>query len=285
MYSHPDIVEKEKSNRSFIFFVSILLVAGCGYLDYISGYQIGFSIFYLIPILTATWWVGRVGGFVLSIASAVAIFLADLLSGRPYSHFLIGYWNSFMTLCFFVIITLMLDFLKGRLEYEKTLARVDPLTMAPNRRYFNDAAGMAIDQLARYGHPFSMAYIDIDDFKQVNDSFGHSAGDKLLKDVARTITVNIRTSDVVARLGGDEFAVLMPETAEKAAWDSITRVKNKLSEMENKQNKVTFSVGVVTYLKPPDTIEELIDKADKLMYKVKKAGKNLIRAEISGDKL
>jgi diguanylate cyclase (GGDEF)-like protein len=123
--------------------------------------------------------------------------------------------------------------------------------------------------------------MDIDNFKFVNDSFGHSAGDSLLRLVAETIRNNIRESDVIARLGGDEFAILMPETGYESARKIITRVQQRLLDvMQKKGWAVTFSQGVITFTIPPNSIDEMVKNADELMYTVKNEGKNSTRYEI-----
>jgi diguanylate cyclase (GGDEF)-like protein len=125
--------------------------------------------------------------------------------------------------------------------------------------------------------------MDIDDFKMVNDHFGHSTGDILLRSVVETISSNIRVSDIVARLGGDEFAILMPETGHESAQAVISRVQRNLLDIVQRNGwPVTFSIGVVTCISPPDSIEEVLKKADDLMYLIKNKSKNMIGYEVSG---
>ena len=124
--------------------------------------------------------------------------------------------------------------------------------------------------------------MDVDDFKQVNDRHGHSAGDRLLKAVADSIGQNVRDVDTVARLGGDEFAVLMPETGETAAQVVIRRVRRQLLEASRREGlPVTFSIGVVTWYAPPATVDEVLRAADSLMYAAKRLGKNTVRHTVA----
>ncbi|HTC77354.1 MAG TPA: diguanylate cyclase, partial [Terriglobales bacterium] len=106
--------------------------------------------------------------------------------------------------------------LAAALAAEKELSRSDPLTGLPNRRAFYEVALAEADRARRYRHPLSLAYLDVDNFKQVNDDYGHDAGDELLVRVAEVLRRNLRNNDIVARLGGDEFAMLLPETPASA---------------------------------------------------------------------
>jgi diguanylate cyclase (GGDEF)-like protein len=144
---------------------------------------------------------------------------------------------------------------------------------------------MEINRARRYEHPLTVAYIDLDNFKTINDRFGHSMGDNLLRLVADTIKNNIRLIDTVVRMGGDEFAILLPETGPEAA-KAITRKIQKINlELMQKNGwPVTFSIGVVTFISPPSTVDEILKRSDNLMYSAKNNGKNTIKYEVSGIK-
>ena len=121
-----------------------------------------------------------------------------------------------------------------------------------------------------------MIYLDLDDFKTLNDRHGHSAGDRALEAVAGLLAANVRLSDSVARLGGDEFCVLLPEAPADSAQAAAAKLQRVLGEglTEYRANwPAKLSMGVVTYQLPPGTIDELIKKADELMYEAKRAGK------------
>jgi diguanylate cyclase (GGDEF)-like protein len=142
---------------------------------------------------------------------------------------------------------------------------------------------MEINRARRYDHPFTVVCIDLDNFKTVNDCFGHSTGDILLRLVARTIQENIRATDTVARLGGDEFAILMPETGRDVAEVILQKVRKiNLEIMRNHGWPVTLSIGVVTFTSPPSTVDETLRISDQLMYSAKNNGKNSIRHEVFG---
>jgi diguanylate cyclase (GGDEF)-like protein len=168
--------------------------------------------------------------------------------------------------------------LKSALEREKELARTDYLTGAVNSRLFFELVQMEIDRSQRYEHPFTLVYIDLDNFKAVNDQFGHTTGDLVLRAVVSYAKKYLRKIDVIARLGGDEFALLLPETNQESAGVALTKLQGGLLE-EMRQNNwpITFSIGVLTCNVAPLKSDELVKMADELMYSVKRGSKNAIR--------
>jgi diguanylate cyclase (GGDEF)-like protein len=272
-----------KEPKSRLTALGFLIVALVGILDHLTGPELFVSIFYLIPIFLVTWFTERWIGIMISIASALTWLLADFTSGHTYSHPAIPYWNTCVRLGTFMIITFLLSTLKHAWENEKELARTDPLTGIANRRYFIELANAEINRAGRYKHPFTVVHIDLDNFKTVNDRFGHSVGDALLRMVVSTIRNNIRAIDIVARLGGDEFVILLPETGPEPAGVIADKIQDiSLNLMQKNQWPVTLSLGVVTFIQPPSTVDEMLKISDGLMYAAKNNGKNTIKHEVLG---
>jgi diguanylate cyclase (GGDEF)-like protein len=172
---------------------------------------------------------------------------------------------------------------KNTLTHEKEISRIDFLTGIRNRRHFIELVNMEINRARRYEHPFTVVCLDLDNFKAVNDCFGHTTGDILLRLVAHTIRENIGVTDTVARLGGDEFGILMPETGRNVAEVIIQRVqKINLDSMRKHGWPVTLSIGVVIFTSPPSTVDEVLRISDRLMYTAKEGGKNSIQYEVFG---
>jgi len=164
------------------------------------------------------------------------------------------------------------------LEFERRLARTDTLTEATNSRFFLELVQSEVERANRYSRIFSLAYFDCDNFKEVNDQFGHNVGDEVLRRIVYGANKQLRSTDIIGRLGGDEFAILFPETNQEAAQIVISRIQRSLlAEMENHNWGVTFSVGVLTCEGGVCTSENLIQQADNLMYSVKRGGKNNVR--------
>jgi len=263
-------------NRHPVFWVAIgfLLIAIIAAADVFNGIELSFRIFYFIPIILVTWYLGRNWGFIFCITSAFAWFFTDTLNGHKYVNPKIHYWNALMRLCTFMLISWLLPTMK-KLEFEKRLSQNDYLTGAMNRRYLIEVLQKEIFRFQRYQHPFSLAYIDLDNFKPVNDNLGHKIGDAILCAVVGRIQRYLRKTDSIARLGGDEFLLVLPETDQFALPNFINRISNALlEEMFQNQWPVTFSIGVLTCSHGDATAEELIDRADSVMYAVKKNGKN-----------
>jgi diguanylate cyclase (GGDEF)-like protein len=272
-----------KQSKWHLITLGFAIVVLVGVIDHITGPELFVSIFYLLPIFLVTWFTERWMGVTISIVSAITWLITDFTAGHAYSYPAIPYWNMIVRLGTFLIMTLILSALKKALEHEKELARTDPLTGVANGRYFITLADMEINRARRYKHSFTVIYIDLDNFKTVNDHFGHSTGDALLRSVAHTIRNNIRATDIVGRLGGDEFAILLPETGPEPA-EVITRKVQKvnLDVMQKNEWPVTFSIGVVTFVSPPSTVDEMLKISDGVMYAAKKTNKNAIKYKIFG---
>ncbi|MGD9898993.1 MAG: GGDEF domain-containing protein [Calditrichaceae bacterium] len=258
-------------------FISLLLVLFIGLIDFISGKEISFSIFYLLPIIYASWNGNRKIGLFFAALAGLEWLLADLLGGHIYSSIIIGYWNMTVRLAFFVLIVIMISKLKELLQIEQKLSRTDSMTGVSNPRNFNEIAKLEILRAERFNHPLSFAFVDLDNFKWINDNLGHDTGDLLLKSTAQIIQKNIRAIDMIARLGGDEFIIMFPEITKDEARKTIDRIQKILLEyMKENQWPVTFSIGHVTYNLPPVSVNAAIKEADNLMYIAKKNGKNKI---------
>ena len=160
-------------------------------------------------------------------------------------------------------------------------ADTDNLTGVHNARSFYAELASEMLRSKRYDHVFSLAYIDVDNFKRINDSLGHAEGDKLLKEVADCLLSSLRATDVIARLGGDEYACLLPETGQeeaKSAFFKATELLNK--RMKKNSWDVSFSIGVMTFEDLPEDIKEAINLTDKLMYSVKNINKDNVAYQV-----
>jgi len=264
--------------KAVLYLCTFALVSALGIADFFSGFELSFSFFYLLPVALAAWTISRLAGFLFSFASAAIWVTTNFLAGEQYSHPLVPFWNGLTRLGFFLVVALLLSSLRRLLDHERSLARTDFLTGTLNRRAFFDRAAIELARAGRYGRPLTLVYLDLDNFKAVNDRLGHSAGDDLLQAVARTVSRMIRTVDLAARLGGDEFAVLLPETDEQASRTIVSRLHQALlQEARSRDCPITYSIGALTCRRPPIGVEDLLHRADALMYGVKSSGKNSVR--------
>lgn len=268
----------EKRQPGFWAGLGGLLVVLLGIVDFLTGNEIVFSLFYLIPILLVTLAVGKAAGSYASILSALILLAAEIAAGQSYSHPAIYFWNTAIRAVFFSFFSYLVAELYQSHREERQVARTDFVSGAYNARFFYELLQMEIDRIRRQPHPFTVVYIDLDNFKQVNDLFGHKVGDSVLRYVTEVLRASLRKTDFVARLGGDEFALLLPSTRQTDAEVVLAKVQAALKDaMRERSFPVTFSMGVVTCVSPPHAAEQLINLADQLMYGVKNSTKNGIR--------
>jgi len=263
-----------------LFRLHAIALASCGvvivgFFDYLTGYEISVSVFYLAPVALVAWYRGRRAAVAFSALSCVAWYLSDTASAHPYSYSWVPVWNALVRFGFLACYGLLLAVLRQRFETERRLGRTDDLTGLLNRRAFWERLEYSVALARRGREPMTLAYIDLDDFKHVNDTHGHAAGDRALRTVGRVLAEGTRRSDTVARLGGDEFGLLLPDTGRPGGEEIVAKLRERLQAAVAADGfDVTCSVGAVTFHRPPATADEAVRAADALMYEVKSRGKD-----------
>ena len=253
----------------------VLFLLGLGLIDYLTGAQFSISLFSLLPISLASWSLGKRPGQLTALFAAIIMLMSNLLARDAASDQFVVLWNTTIRLAVFLIFATLLAEFRSLLKHQTELSRTDPLTSVLNRRAFYEAANTELKRIDRHQRPLTVVFLDLDNFKAVNDASGHLMGDRLLLRVAERIKLQLRATDTVARLGGDEYGVLLPETDEPTARTVIPRLQTALlEEMAQAEWPVTFSMGILTCNTAPPGIDEAIHLADQLMYKAKRTGKN-----------
>ncbi len=288
-FTSPPLLDGEDMKAGFfsffenISYITLVILCTCavlliGAVDLYMGSEASSSILYLAPILTATWFGDRKLGITSALLSTIVWAGADFTSGCQYSNQWILAWNAAVRLGIFLLLSHLTALVQEQLVAEEKAADTDALTNTFNSRAFYEKTQEEMERCRRFHHPLTVAYLDLDNFKMVNDSHGHSAGDNLLRTVAEVMRESTRRIDVIARLGGDEFALLLTETDYDNARMAMDKIRNTLlAKMTALAVPVTFSIGMITYLDLPQDVHMIIRSADQLMYDVKKAGKNAIK--------
>jgi diguanylate cyclase (GGDEF)-like protein len=249
-----------------IFAFALAVIAVIGVLDYVSGPYFSLTLFYLAPIWLVTAYVGRAAGIMTAIACSVVSLTGDV----SYSTGLLPFWNAATRMGVFAVVAIAVARLNEAHRRERELARTDQLTGIANFRSFEDHAKREMYAARRYGGPLSLAYLDLDGFKAVNDAHGHAAGDAVLCAVADSLRACLRPIDLIARVGGDEFVVLFPQTDREQASVALDRVLATLARDERARG-VGFSVGITQLHDAIGSIDDVLGVADQQMYVAKAA--------------
>lgn len=252
----------------------VVLVAGIGLVDFLTGDEMAFSVFYLVPVAICAWRYGIRWGLVLSLFCAIIWGAIDHVTAASHRHPGIAVWNAGIGMVSNSVVALLLDRLHCALRRERMRSRTDALTGLGNWRYFRDAAQMELKRAQRAQSPLTLAYVDLDDFKKINDTYGHTTGDDALCFVADVFRRALRTTDIYARVGGDEFLMLLPDTDEASAREVLTRLQALFEAPVLPGGKLLrFSIGAVAFQTPWLPLETMVQIADNFMYTVKRTGK------------
>lgn len=265
----------DRCSPVLVFHAGAALVVAIGILDHFAAPEIVFSLFYLVPVLLVCWCVSRPIALLFAVLAAAVSTLDELTGmlrdGPSYAMV----WSGFVQFAIFLLVAYLTTGLRAMLreEHERTLH--DPLTGLYNTRAFYQRIEEEIGRSRRYGRPFTIAYLDLDNFKAYNDSHGHPAGDTLLRTVAGVMCRHIRATDMLARLGGDEFGILFVESEVEAATHAVDAIQQAVRDVTRRHDaRVTVSVGMATHSDLAGSVSELIRHADDAMYKAKKTGKD-----------
>ena len=270
------------TKASVVFVAASLAVLVIGAIDYATGVEVRVYPLYFIPIALSAWHGRALSAVAIAFLSTVAWIISNRYAGLSFSHVAILSVNTLMQGGSFVLVALLIAGLREGHARERALSLRDPLTGLLNTRAFYREAPRLTALARRHGRPVTLAFVDLDNFKSVNDTLGHTAGDRVLREVADVLAVSLREGDLVCRVGGDEFVLLMPDTGGDGARALLGRVvallREKMCQLDGVTD-VTVSVGAVSYAPPPEDLDAMVRAADALMYRAKAGGKDRVLFE------
>lgn len=244
--------------------------------DVATGEELSVVVLYFFPIFAAGWWAGMRSALFVALVAALAWGAADRLT-HEYSRVWIWYWNTGVRLATFLTIAVLTARLRTALRIANDLARHDPLTGLHNLRALLEHLDPMLELTRRHARPFTAAYLDLDNFKQVNDRRGHAAGDALLRRVGHALRVSLRAGDLCARVGGDEFVIVLPETDRPGGEAVLTRLHAAVqAALEDAGDDVGATIGALTFTSVPENSEAVLRRVDALMYAAKAQGKRRV---------
>jgi len=252
------------------------LAAGVFVLNVRTSADLRLGILYVIPVLLAAWHDGLGWGISFALATALLRFGVGIDQTALDTPLQVRILNEVAYLAVVGVAIAGLSQLRRTQSQLQLLATHDPLTTALNARAFASQLAQELGRNRRYGRPLALVYLDLDDFKKVNDAHGHATGDAVLRLVADAMRSAVRQADVVGRLVGDEFGVLMPETDGSVAHAVATRLAGGIRTVFRGTPSVTASIGVVAVSGTEAGSDELLRNADQAMYEAKRAGKDRV---------
>lgn len=267
----------EGRSKPFLGLFGVALFAGVVLVDQAADWEVASAIIYLLPVSFFAWYFSPRVGAVFALASTLSWLYLIHRKSPNFSEPSVPYWNAIIHLALYLIIVFLVSEVRALYLQERELSRSDYLTGVINQRGFYEALSRERERASRLKLPLTLAYVDLDDFKQINDRYDHIMGDKVLAAIGQTLRRSIRNTDLAGRLGGDEFCILLPHTDSEGARVVLDKMRETLSEvMKTSSWPVTFSIGVVTFRQTIKSAEEMLRAADTAMYSVKERGKNRI---------
>jgi diguanylate cyclase (GGDEF)-like protein len=234
----------------------------------------------ILPVVLVAWAGGAKHGIVAAIAAVTTWIGADILSGRRFDAAWIPYVNGLARLITYSFAALMTARVRALLDRERELSSYDALTGILNRRSFNDIGNQEVARAERYAHAIAVVFLDLDNFKMLNDRQGHGTGDAALTAVASALKSTLRTTDTLGRLGGDEFAIILPEIDHLAANHAAGKIAAAMHMALAEYPPVTASIGLAWFESVRFSFREMMEIADALMYEIKHDGKSNFRVRL-----
>ena len=254
-------------------------VIGLGFVvDVTTGRDLSLSLVYVAGVGLMVWAGSARVGLLGAVGASAAVFADGIRNSVATGTALANAVTAFVLLLATVAVV---DYMHAKMVREASRARFDPLTGLSNRLACEERCTMEIARLHRRARSLSVAFLDFDGLKQVNDVRGHAAGDAALIRLAKSSQAVLRPTDLLSRIGGDEFVLLMPDTDHDEATSVVRRIQGRLAEADG-DKAAMVTAGLVTWHSAPQSIEDLFVEANALMYSAKRNGDRHLESLVIG---
>jgi diguanylate cyclase (GGDEF)-like protein len=262
-----------------VWLAALSFAAVLAFLRVATDAEFAFASAVILPVFAVAWLASKKEAVIYSALAAIIWIAADIETQRSFSANWIPWANGVTRFAVYALIAYLTSSLREVLAREYDMARHDSLTGLLNRRSFFECGASETARARRYGHSLGIIFLDLDDFKQLNDKRGHEVGDQALKAVAFALSGTLRSTDAVARLGGDEFSVVLPEATFESATEAGHKIANALQSALKDFSPVSASIGIAWFPEASESFSDMVNLADGLMYEIKAEGKHGIRAK------
>jgi diguanylate cyclase (GGDEF)-like protein len=246
-------------------------------IDYMTPAECDVSALYGAAIIYASWHGNTKQGLATAALCVLTTTYIVLIQNIVFSREIYFYLYVLNKIFIMFSLSIAVSWCRRALNTAIATGQTDPLTGIANRRALQERIALEINRSKRNKAIFAFAYIDIDNFKAINDQMGHDVGDAVLVATTRTLCRHLRSSDLAARIGGDEFCILLPDCTRTEGAAVIRRLRQALQGvMAQQQWPVTFSIGLAAFDNVPESVEQVIAEADRLMYAAKRGGKDTV---------
>lgn len=281
--SHAGSRDQRRTASSFSVLVwCVFGILAVGILDYATGLALRVFPLYFLPLAYGAWWLTRALSLTLVALVTLTWLMANVFAEPEALPPSTWAFNTLAQLAAFATPAVLISELRRRLHDERFRSLHDPLTGLFNSRAFREHSLKLLPFARRQNLSVTAAYLDLDNFKAVNDQHGHEAGDFALVAVAGTLARHGRASDLIARMGGDEFVLLLFGAAPDEARAALERLRQQIGlVMRANHWPVTASIGAIHFKDAPEPDRDLMVEADALMYRAKRAGKDRVHLELA----
>jgi diguanylate cyclase (GGDEF)-like protein len=264
----PQLLKHNRLPLVWIAAVATLLMLGS--FRALTGAEFALASAAIVPVYLVAWAGGFRHGLGAALLAAILWFISGLLGTPAHDarwNLLLNGFTRFLTYLLVVYLTARV---RALLLQEAAAARRDPLTGLLNRRVFHEIGRGEVLRASRYHHPLAIAFVDLDRFKQLNDSKGHEVGDRALSAMGRALSAALRSTDCVARLGGDEFGIILPEIDQIGAAAAGAKLAAQINAALRPFAPVSASIGIAWFEYADGDFEALLKQADAVMYRIKR---------------